>query len=437
MLLESGLGVDDVVDSVANLPSYEIDQSVWEAVTSEFGRTGWAFEAKLVAEDSGYAEREEKRLLLDKTQAEIASEEHDGILVVTGPAGSGKSLVLIERAKLLSKAHPDWAIQLVCYNRGLVPYLKAQVAEIPNVSVDTFTSWLRRSGYKMNTSNCVSSSVGLDRIRREGIDKKIDALLVDEFQDFCPAWLELLFDSVTDGRGGVIVAGDDQQSLYREFSIEDVGRGRILKTRRLEIPYRSTRQILEAVSILDPEQAIPGLHHAPEGEPVELVWCVGGLEEKGKAICHLIDQHRELGKGYADFAVLATSNYMLGPIAGVLQSHGIRAKVLYSSKISEDDDPWSNSVKLSTIHTAKGLEYSIAFVVGLDELKEPGTQSSLKEIGEAERFVRVNLVGPTRAKDLLYILASKDNTYIRRVKEVPSGLLVHRWPEDYLEVDGG
>ena len=88
--------------------------------------------------DEDAADRAKQRLLLDATQSAIARREVDDVLVITGPPGSGKTLVLAARAKWLAAQHPGWRIVLLCYNRLLVPYLESLVWGHANISVHTF-----------------------------------------------------------------------------------------------------------------------------------------------------------------------------------------------------------------------------------------------------------------------------------------------------------
>src|SRR6187399_2410852 len=69
---------------------------------------------------------------------------------------------------------------------------------------------------------------------------------------------------------------------------------------------------------------------------------------------------------------------------------------------SDDKDPNADTVKLMTIHAAKGLEFSVVFVAGLEEMLFPNALSiNTREELEEER--RLFYVAITRAKKRLFI----------------------------------
>lgn len=75
------------------------------------------------AEDPGAAERAHWRVRLDAEQAIVATGQLNDVLLLDGPPGSGKTLALAARARWLASQHPDWHIQVLCFNSALVPYL--------------------------------------------------------------------------------------------------------------------------------------------------------------------------------------------------------------------------------------------------------------------------------------------------------------------------
>jgi DNA helicase-2/ATP-dependent DNA helicase PcrA len=63
----------------------------------------------------------------------------------------------------------------------------------------------------------------------------------------------------------------------------------------------------------------------------------------------------------------------------------------------------ARGVQLSTIHAAKGLEFAVVFVVGLDEGTLPHARA-LKTAADPAEERRLCYVAMTRARDRLYML---------------------------------
>ena len=69
-------------------------------------------------------------------------------------------------------------------------------------------------------------------------------------------------------------------------------------------------------------------------------------------------------------------------------------------------DEESNAVVFMTVHSAKGLEFPIVFMAGMENGIFPGTQS-LDDIDEMEESRRLCYVGITRAKQKLYMTSAE------------------------------
>ena len=110
------------------------------------------------------------------------------------------------------------------------------------------------------------------------------------------------------------------------------------------------------------------------------------------------------------------------------------AEFLESITLSSDLDEMQdedNSVTLMTLHSAKGLEYPVVFLVGMEEGIFPGYKS-IGEPRELEEERRLFYVGITRAKQFLHLTCSKHRTIFgstsynaisRFIKEIPDELL--------------
>jgi DNA helicase-2/ATP-dependent DNA helicase PcrA len=99
---------------------------------------------------------------------------------------------------------------------------------------------------------------------------------------------------------------------------------------------------------------------------------------------------------------------------------------------ADDKDPNSDTVKLMTIHAAKGLEFSCVFAAGLEEMLFPNAMS-INSREELEEERRLFYVGITRAKHRLWI--SYANTRYRFgsvVQNEPSRFL-DELPEQFVD----
>ena len=93
--------------------------------------------------------------------------------------------------------------------------------------------------------------------------------------------------------------------------------------------------------------------------------------------------------------------------------------------------PDEDCVQMMTLHSAKGLEFPLVFVAGLEEGLFP-SQLSMEEPGRLEEERRLCYVGITRARELLYLTYAENrringretfNRPSRFVKEIPAGVL--------------
>lgn len=90
------------------------------------------------------------------------------------------------------------------------------------------------------------------------------------------------------------------------------------------------------------------------------------------------------------------------------------------------------AITLMTLHAAKGLEFPVVFMVGMEEGLFPHSRS-LFDMGQLEEERRLAYVGMTRAKELLYLTFANRRLYFgQRTSNPPSRFIVDI-PEDLIE----
>jgi len=95
-------------------------------------------------------------------------------------------------------------------------------------------------------------------------------------------------------------------------------------------------------------------------------------------------------------------------------------------------DQWEDCVQLMTLHSAKGLEFSVVFMVGMEEGLFPGQKTSDDPSRLAEER-RLCYVGMTRAREKLYLLNTESRfLYGQSMMPMPSRFL-KEIPADRIE----
>ena len=89
-------------------------------------------------------------------------------------------------------------------------------------------------------------------------------------------------------------------------------------------------------------------------------------------------------------------------------------------------------VTLMTLHSAKGLEFPVVFLIGMEEGIFPGYKS-ISEPTELEEERRLCYVGITRAKQQLFLTCSKQRTIFGSTSYNPVSRFIKEIPEELLE----
>jgi hypothetical protein len=424
-----------------------IEESVRNQIYERFNpKFAFIKKRRLSLDDPTRENREKLRIILRDEQRQFVDLPPKEVLWITGPAGSGKSLVLLARARKYAKLFPEYSISFITFNRSLKRYIEDELREFPNILVETFGDFTRRRGddfhfyYRRNgekqgvTEN--QTQVEYRNAKYKGIQRDVDAMFIDEVQDFFPSWIKYCIDSQRPDRGGATIAGDLTQAIYRENKIEETIVAYDFTKVELPVSYRSTQEILEVT------EHLTGIAHnlemSPHGPKPDLIR-VNPIAKKNAlndaVIRDVIEILKHKGVRERDIGILVTKNHQRYALRQELETRLQEAfhfdvQVASIEKGAADSlDLEEDSIKLTTIYNAKGLEFSIVFLIGLDEILD---QDEYDE-EMAKRADSLMLVGPTRAKDRLFIYYKKDNIYFNRLSKHPESVTFRVYPEDFTE----
>lgn len=137
-------------------------------------------------EHSGDLDNADLLKVLDLQQEREARNIRSGHRIIRGVAGSGKTVLLLSRGKLLA-GEGGKSVLMLCYNKPLAAYLRSCAADFPNLRIRHFHDWGGSNGiaYQYKEPNEDFGARLLQRLERgEGDAGAFDAVLIDEYQDF-------------------------------------------------------------------------------------------------------------------------------------------------------------------------------------------------------------------------------------------------------------
>jgi hypothetical protein len=150
--------------------------------------------------------------------------------LIEGCAGSGKTIMAIKKAKMLSESCES--ILFLCYNNMLCQKVKEELKGFSNIQVETYHSYclqeLLKDGFEFTPSK-LPKNFWDDEIPSRFVDlltKKqlhFDALIIDEGQDFREQyWISI--SELIDDNGYFYIFYDPDQNLYEtKLQIPELG----------------------------------------------------------------------------------------------------------------------------------------------------------------------------------------------------------------------
>jgi superfamily I DNA and RNA helicase len=355
---------------------------------------------------------------LDSQQEQFAKRLPHGHAMVSGVPGSGKTVILLSRALYLAKENPDWQILIITYNKSLRSRLQSRIHAIENdlsfmgipytnITIATFHSCALELANLIvpQEQDQTFWDVTLPQAAMLNATPRFDAVLIDEYQDFCEDWFRVCVKlvrphTVDDALVETLfLAGDRLQSIYNraEFTWANVGinvvggqRSKLLKhTYRtgkshitLALDYLMTHDHLrrEVERFYEGRDGIQNVSNIAD----EIGFILGDADVVVDHIQTLIN------KAHFDPADIL----VLAPVWRTAQDifNKLPQNQKLVSRVSKDVD--EGVMIFTTYHSAKGLERKVVILTDVNAVNDP----------------RLVYVGMTRASDRLYIHARNRET---------------------------
>lgn len=344
---------------------------------------------------------------IDRDQEAAARSIGDGHRIIYGVPGSGKTIILLYRAKIMADA--GLSVLFVCYNVPFAQYVRKELASFKNVNVQTFGQWARDQGAPVNLNDREAYGSGLLEIigAGRGDAGQYDCVLVDEGQDFAQSWFQCVVNALKEPVGGeLMIAYDWSQNLYRadlpvwsKLGINARGR-----TKRLRKNYRNTKQIVSAAytfcaSETDNDDDRPHSVALHKDNCVRQgPWPVLKRQPSMDAqVAWVADAVRQLSAGSFN---TSSGPYQASPQETLVLCRNKRTLNLLGAEFFKQ----RMDVPVSTIHGSKGLQARVVFIVGAEELNASEDRPLL-------------YVGLTRPEDLLIVTWSHDTPMTKELEQ--------------------
>lgn len=333
-------------------------------------------------------------------QSELLDIPTDKSILIKGPPGSGKTNLLLLRAnQLFIGDRPN--LHVVVFGSLLKQFIRMGGSQykFPEDKIVThsylFAHILANYGCKLDTSKMdidearAARADALEDLMKKGVvGAQFQALLLDEAQDYSPLEIRLL-----SGLTEVLIATADTRQ--RIFDVEDNSEV-LAKCVDMLYPLKyHFRNGLEICMVAD-EIMSGELSYTPmktHSHYDEKTYPCIARPHRGLTLIEqaafIASQLNDALLGYPDqlLAVLCPTNADLSVIEVELIKAGLGDRITRANKKNEFDS--SRPIWLSTISAAKGLEFRVVHIAGLDALLRMSNE------------MRLIYTGVTRAKTTL------------------------------------
>ena len=322
-----------------------------------------------------------------------------------------------QRATLAAERNPSLDLGRVC--EIMSDFQDAKLYQ----GVCDFNDLLRMAAERLETDSAVAAAYRWGHRH----------FFVDEFQDLTPAQFRLL-RSQLGGRADLCAVGDPDQSIFGWNGADE----RLLTDFLKEFPeaevvhlrtnYRSCRGVVAAAQTIRPSgeaaRIAPQNLYGESPETLRIRRCRDASEERAEVARAIREEHAP-GSPWSSQAVLARTKTQVEQMAEALEEAGIPTVAITRESRFGDEHPKKpdgnpnpgdnndNKVCVTTIHAAKGREWSVVHLSGLEEGLMPHWLSqSGATLAEEKRLLYVALTRASR-KLRLYWAAEREDVRSR------------------------
>ncbi len=390
-----------------------------------------------------YFSIEDRIKLLDEEQESLARVMGEGHRLIFGVAGSGKTVLLIARARILALRHPNWRILVLCYNKRLkmlLFHLLNPQDYDADVTINNFHAWARSyilspdneySRLYLEAENKARRENGFDEFFNKKVpglllemltalgDDKItyDAILIDEAQDFEEGWFKSIMQVLNSKSNSLLITCDGLQGIYdrKRFFWSNVGiqaRGRV---RRFQKSYRTPIEIGYIAQETLPQAIKELIGKFDEFLATEEFIGTHGLFEfilsrtRDEEYRKLADKINNLLKSPQEILVLFKYNMAKRkyehPFFDYLRQLHINWKDLM------DYDYKTPGLLIGTLHGTKGLEADTIIIPEVNTYKSDQDRQLL-------------YVGMTRTKKKLILSANESTDFVKTLQQFQTSDLI-------------
>lgn len=315
---------------------------------------------------------------LDEDQIKVLMATLDKSCVVTGCAGSGKSVLALIKAQRIQKERGN-NYKIVVFTKALCHYMNSGRREL-GLDNEFVYHW-----HWKHRQNCSAA----------------DYMIVDEIQDFDE---EEINEFINATNRCFFFFGDTAQSIYEGLKntmpVEDIGfllpQGKRPKSfglyRNYRLPIGVARYVQYVGVDLEPFDA--STYKSPE-TTIPVVLRYQNMKEQIIDICQIVKR-----KDLSDVAILLPDNDMVKEVGNMLKEQGINFEMRYN-----DREDWRNGIdtldfnsinpKIMTYHSAKGLQFETVFLPCIESF-----------VDDRESDSKALYVAMTRTYRNLYIMYS-------------------------------